>query len=293
MNGTTGLNQGSFCSAENVDPETNAGFTKVDYSVSAGLARRLNGLGLSLAFSSYRSGFLYMAGVKPGGGVNIHQMAFHRPMGIHRHSAHGLSVAADNQILHHLNGLAIQDGQPRYVTAVSRSDTIDGWRDRRADGGIIIDAETNDIVCDGLSMPHLPRLHEGRLWLLNSGRGELGTMEFDQNGKGNFEPHVFCPGFTRGLALNGRYAFVGLSKPRYKRFEGLEPDARLAAADSVPWCGIQIIDLETRTCVDWLRIDGAESELYDLEHFPGHLCPVAIAPGTPEAATLKTLPKSA
>ncbi|MES0828510.1 TIGR03032 family protein [Ruegeria sp. SCP11] len=348
-------------------PET----SKVDYSISAGLADRLGGLGLSIAFSSYQSGFLYIVGVKPGGGINIHQMAFPRPMGIHRHGAHGLSLAADDQILHlqnvlepqervndlfdaafmprqseftgrldlhdlgidasgraifvntrynclatpdprhsfrevwrppfisslvdedrcHLNGLAMKDGYPRYVTAVSRSNTIDGWRDRRADGGIVIDVQTGDIVCDNLSMPHSPRWHDGRLWLLNSGRGELGTVEFDRNGKGRFEPHVFCPGFARGLAVHGRYAFVGLSKPRYKRFEGLELEARLAEADSAPWCGLQIIDLETKACVDWLRIDGAVAEIYDLELLPGHLCPMAAAPGTPEAATLITLPK--
>ncbi len=352
--------------------ETEAG-TEVDYSVSPGLAARLNGLGLSLAFSSYQSGLLYLIGVKPDAGINIHQMAFPRPMGLHRHGPHGLSLSADDQILHlqnvlephermnglfdagfmprqseftgrldlhdlgidadgrsifvntrynclatpdprhsfrevwrppfisalvdedrcHLNGLAMQDGRPRYVTAVSRSDTIDGWRDRRADGGIVIDVETDEVVCEGLSMPHSPRLHDGRLWVLNSGRGELGEVEFSSDGKGRFVPRVFCPGFARGLALHGRFAFVGLSKPRYERFEGLELDARLAETYSSPWCGIQIIDLETGTCVDWLRIDGAVAELYDLELLPGHLCPLAIAPGTSEAATLITVPRSA
>lgn len=71
----------------------------------------------------------------------------------------------------HLNGLAMEDGVPRYVTAVSRSDTVDGWRDRRADGGIVIDVQSGEIVAAGLSMPHSPRLHRDRLWLLNSGTG--------------------------------------------------------------------------------------------------------------------------
>jgi len=35
---------------------------------------------------------------------------------------------------------------------------------------------------------------------------------------GRFEPRAFCPGFLRGLAFRDKYAFVGLSKPRYKRF---------------------------------------------------------------------------
>jgi uncharacterized protein (TIGR03032 family) len=128
----------------------------------------------------------------------------------------------------HLNGLAMQDGKARFVTAVSKSDTIDGWRDRRVDGGILIDVPAGKIVCGGLSMPHSPRLYAGRLWLLNSGTGDLGWVEF---GEGKKEPKfhtlAFCPGFVRGLAFLGKYAFVGLSKPRYQRFEGLALDQRL------------------------------------------------------------------
>ena len=76
-------------------------------------------------------------------------------------------------------------------------------------------------------MPHSPRLWNGRLWVLNSGTGELGHVEFDGS-KGSFKPLAFCPGFVRGLAFHGKYAFVGLSKPRYQRFEGLALDQRLA-----------------------------------------------------------------
>ena len=35
----------------------------------------------------------------------------------------------------HLNGLAMRDGKPRYVSIVSRSDVAGGWRDRRDSGG--------------------------------------------------------------------------------------------------------------------------------------------------------------
>ena len=68
-------------------------------------------------------------------------------------------------------------GVPRYVTAVSKSDTIDGWRDRRFDGGIVIDVQTGKIAIGGLSMPHSPRLYRGKLWVLNSGTGEIGSIE--------------------------------------------------------------------------------------------------------------------
>lgn len=190
----------------------------------------------------------------------------------------------------HLNGLAMRDGQPAYVTAVSRSNTIDGWRDRRADGGVVIDVQTNAIICEGLSMPHSPRLHNGALWVLNSGTGELGVIEGAETGKGRFVPRVFCPGFLRGLTFRGNFAFVGLSKPRYKRFEGLALDARLAEADSTPWCGVQVIDLTKGQCVDWFRIDGAVAELYDVEAVPGVTCPMALGPSSPELLGFVTHP---
>ena len=190
----------------------------------------------------------------------------------------------------HLNGLAMLDGKPKYVTAVSRSDTIDGWRDRRSSGGIVIDVETDEVVCNGLSMPHSPRIHRGNLWILNAGTGELGVIEFSdkEKQKGEFKPKVFCPGFLRGLRFYGNLAFVGLSKPRYKRFEGLALDEKLKEADSEPWCGVQIIDLARSTCVDWFRIDGNIGELYDIEVIPGATCPMALTPSDDDMTNLIT-----
>ena len=182
----------------------------------------------------------------------------------------------------HLNGLAMDNGEAAYVTAVSRSDTIDGWRDRRDNGGVVIDVRSNKVVCEGLSMPHSPRLHNGELWVLNSGTGELGVVEGAAKGKGKFVPRVFCPGFVRGLTIQNGYAFVGLSKPRYKRFEGLALDQRLKDADSEPWCGIQIIDLAKGVCAEWFRIDGDVKEIFDVAVINGHACPMSIGPGAPE-----------
>jgi uncharacterized protein (TIGR03032 family) len=170
----------------------------------------------------------------------------------------------------HLNGLAMEEGIPRYVTAVSKSDTIDGWRDRRFDGGIVIDVASGEIVIGGLSMPHSPRVYGGKLYVLNSGTGELGWVEpAAKAADAKFHVVAFCPGFVRGLGFHGNFAFVGLSKPRYERFEGLALDKKLKDADSEPWCGVQIIDLDTGACVHWFRIDGAIGELYDVAVVPG------------------------
>ena len=185
----------------------------------------------------------------------------------------------------HLNGLAMHDGEACYVSAVSRSNTIDGWRDRRADGGVVIDVKTDEIVCAGLSMPHSPRFYQDKLWVLNSGAGELGWIDLKDK---KFHVLAFCPGFLRGLAFHGRYAFVGLSKPRYQRFEGLSLDDKLKAADSEPWCGIQMIDLQTGTCVEWFRIDGAVGEIFDVGVIRGVACPMSLGFGSGDIGTLIT-----
>jgi hypothetical protein len=111
----------------------------------------------------------------------------------------------------HLNGLAMDGARPAYVSAVSRSDVADGWRERRQDGGVVIDVASGEIVASGLSMPHSPRLYDGKLWLLNSGTGEFGTVDRES---GAFTPVAFCPGYARGLAFAGRHAVIGLSRPR-------------------------------------------------------------------------------
>ena len=180
----------------------------------------------------------------------------------------------------HLNGLAVADGLPRYVTAVSRSDAADGWRDRRADGGIVIDVEKNEIVVDGLSMPHSPRIHDGRLWVLNSGAGELGFVDSQS---GRFEAIAFCPGYARGLAFVGRNAILGLSMPRENRtFSGLPLDAALQSRNTDPRCGLAIIDLETGDMTAWVRIEGVVRELYDVAVLPNVRRPSLIGFKTDE-----------
>ena len=189
----------------------------------------------------------------------------------------------------HLNGLAMEDGVPRYVTAVSKSDTIDGWRDRRFDGGIVIDVETGEIVIGGLSLPHSPRVYAGKLWVLNSGTGELGWIERAEKAQdAKFHVVAFCPGFVRGLSFHGKFALVGLSKPRYERFEGLALDKKLKDADSEPWCGVQIIDLDTGACVHWFRIDGPVGELYDVAVVPGVMRAMSLSFASNEVLGLVT-----
>lgn len=179
----------------------------------------------------------------------------------------------------HLNGLAMLDGQPKYASAVCRSDVVDGWRDRRHDGGIIIDIETDEIVAEGLSMPHSPRVYDGKLWVANSGSGEIGWI--DQKTK-KFKPVAFCPGFIRGLAFVDGYAIVTLSKPRYQRFDGLQLADTLEKKDADPWCGVQVISLADGSVAHWIRFDGAIQEFFDVCVLPGVRDALTIGPQTAE-----------
>jgi uncharacterized protein (TIGR03032 family) len=180
----------------------------------------------------------------------------------------------------HLNGLALENGEPAYVTAVARGDAHEAWRDHRHDGGIVIDVRTGQIVLDGLSMPHSPRVYQGKLWLVDSGNGNFGYMDA---ARGRFEPVAFCPGYARGLAFTGNFAIVGLSKPREnKTFSGLALDNRLREKNIEARCQLQVIDLTSGDVVHSLRIEGVVSELYDVVVLPAVRRPTVLGFQTDE-----------
>ena len=180
----------------------------------------------------------------------------------------------------HLNGLALAEGRPRYATAVSTSDVVDGWRDRRQSGGVVLEIPEGRVIASGLSMPHSPRLYRGRLWLHNSGTGQFGSID---PGGGRFKPLTFCPGYLRGLAFVGDYAVVGLSRPRDdKTFGGLALEDELAKRGADARCGLLIIDLRTGNVAHWLRVEGLVRELYDVAALPQVSRPMALGFKTDE-----------
>lgn len=167
----------------------------------------------------------------------------------------------------HLNGLAMRDGQPAFATAVANTNIADGWREHRQNGGVVVDIASNEIVAQGLSMPHSPRWYQGRLWLANSGTGEFGTIDL---ATGRFEPVVFCPGYIRGVSFYKDFAIIGLSRPRHnKTFQGLALDERLAQANVEARSGIYIVDLKAGSLPHWLHAEGIVTELYDVVCLPG------------------------
>ena len=174
----------------------------------------------------------------------------------------------------HLTGLAMVDGHPGYVTACGKSDEAKGWEEGRTEGGIVIDVRENQVVCSGLSMPHSPRWHDGKLWILNSGTGYLGYVDLAES---SFVPVSFCPGYARGMATMGNFALISLSKAREPDgFSGLELESKLKETSAEPWCGILVVDLTTGNLLHWLRIDGVVDEIFDLVPMPGMARPRAV-----------------
>lgn len=162
----------------------------------------------------------------------------------------------------HLNGMTILDGKPRFVTALARTNTPAGWRQHKGTGGVIIDITDDRVVAEGLAMPHSPRWHDGRLWVLQSGVGSLSTVDVVD---GSVTEVARVPGFSRGLAFLGRYALIGLSQVRESVFAGLPITATAVERN----CGVWVVDTVTGSTMGFLRFEGAVQEIFDVAVLPG------------------------
>lgn len=160
----------------------------------------------------------------------------------------------------HLNGVALKNGEITWATACSAGNTPTSWRNTRQGGGVVVHIPTGSITATGLTMPHSPRWHQNKLWLLNSGTGELGWIEQER-----FQPLCALPGFVRGLAFAGGCAVVGLSKLRSPQFTGLPLEERLQTEDHPQGCcGIRVIDLANGNVLHSLDLPEPIDELFDV-----------------------------
>lgn len=164
----------------------------------------------------------------------------------------------------HLNGLALVEGRPAFVTALGETDTPGGWRANKKDGGILMEVETGAVLLRGLSMPHSPRWHDGKLWLLESGTGGIGTIAL---GSRRYERVAELPGFTRGLDFAGDLAFVGLSQVRESAvFSGI-PIAERPLQERC--CGVWVLDVTTGKTVAFVKFEEAVQEVFAVQVLPG------------------------
>ncbi|MCE9533836.1 MAG: TIGR03032 family protein [Planctomycetes bacterium] len=168
----------------------------------------------------------------------------------------------------HLNGLAVVDSQPRYVTALGETNTPEGWRPTKADGGILLDVASGSVISRGLSMPHSPRWYADKLWILESGTGQLQTIEIE-TGKRTVVAQL--PGFARGLSFLGPYAFIGLSKIRESNTFGNLPITKQGIDLQ---CGIWVVDVRSGQTVQFMQFQAGVEEIFAVEiltgiRFPG------------------------
>jgi uncharacterized protein (TIGR03032 family) len=170
------------------------------------------------------------------------------------------ALAAEDRC--HLNGLEIVAGQPKYVTTLGTTDAAGGWRADKPHGGCIIDIPSGEFVTRGLSMPHSPRFRDEKLWVLESGTGSVVLVD---RSTGQRETVLTLPGFTRGLAIAGRYAFVGLSKIRATSAMDGVP---IAAQRDQLKCGVAAIDLAQGRLAGLLEFQTAVEEIFDIQLLP-------------------------
>jgi uncharacterized protein (TIGR03032 family) len=170
----------------------------------------------------------------------------------------------------HLNGLGLYEGQVQWVTALGATDSAGGWREGKRDGGVLLDVPTGETIAAGLSMPHSPRWHDGRLWLLESGTGTFGAVD---PARGRYEPLLELPGFSRGLAFHGPYAFIGLSQVRESAvFSGIPLVERLDRRA----CGVWVVDLRLMQTVAWVEFEEGVQEIFAVEVLGGLQYPDVI-----------------
>lgn len=188
----------------------------------------------------------------------------------------------------HLNGMAMVNSMPKYVTVLGQTDTPGGWRKNKASGGCILEVPSSKVITSGLSMPHSPRIYQNKLWVLNSGKGELITVDLNS---GKQEPVITLPGYTRGMALVGNFAFIGLSKIRETAIFGNLPISD--RFDDLK-CGIAIVDLPARKMIACLEFKAGVDEIFDVQTAPFNQAmisgPYALTDGTNQ---IWSLPASA
>jgi uncharacterized protein (TIGR03032 family) len=172
----------------------------------------------------------------------------------------------------HLNGLAVVDGAPRYVTAFAQTDTAQGWRPHKVTAGCLIDVRTGRPVARGFAMPHSPRMYRDSVWLLDSGNGRLVTVDPES---GAVTAVADLPGYTRGLAFHESFAFIGLSRIRETSTFGGVPIADRRAELR---CGVAIVDLRSGRLAGHLEFQAGIEEIFAVGVLPGVRWPAVSGP---------------
>lgn len=181
----------------------------------------------------------------------------------------------------HLNGMTLKDGKPAYVTTFSQFDEVGMWRKGDKFNGTLMDVKTNQILIDGLAMPHSPRWYQDRVYFCNSGYGLVCSYHPDTK---QIDTIAEVPGFTRGMDFYGPLMFVGLSKVREA---DVARPAPLAKKYDETYSGIWLFNLDDNTAlghkkeVGHIKFTGNVDQIYDIAVIPNCSFPELIEPGHP------------
>jgi uncharacterized protein (TIGR03032 family) len=146
---------------------------------------------------------------------------------------------------------------------MAETDDAAAWRPNKVSTGCLIDVETSETIAQGFAMPHSPRVHGDQIWLLDSGRGALVRVD---SKLGQYETVARFPGYTRGLAIHGNLAFIGLSKIRETSTFGGVP---IAENRERLKCGVAVVDLRHARLVGQFEFNCGVDEVFDVTIIPG------------------------
>lgn len=175
----------------------------------------------------------------------------------------------------HLNGMALKDGKPAYVTTFSKFDEAGMWRKNKKFDGTLMDVETNSILLDGLAMPHSPRYHDGKVYFCDSGHGKICSYDPETKEKVTIAE---VPGFTRGMDFYGPIMFVGLSKVRAG---DVTKPAPIDQKYDETFSGIWLINLEDNSIIGNIKFTGNVDQIYDIAVIPDCHFPEILEPNHP------------
>lgn len=161
----------------------------------------------------------------------------------------------------HLNGLALLDDKPKYITALGNTNQALAWKTDMLTGGILMDVPTNEIIIENLAVPHSPRLYQDGLYMLLSATGELVKVDPE---RGTYDVVTKIKGFLRGMDRIGDYLFIAMSKLRPT--SSLFRDAPIAKSSVL--CGVSIVYIPSGEPVGYITYQTSVEELFDVKILP-------------------------
>jgi uncharacterized protein (TIGR03032 family) len=108
------------------------------------------------------------------------------------------------------------------------------------------------------------------VWLLDSGNGRLVTVDVQS---GRMDVIAELPGYPRGMAIHGRYAFIGLSQIRETATFGGVP---VAERTDKRKCGVWVADIVSGKIIEFIEFQQTVQEVFDVQLLPGIQFPALV-----------------